>query len=223
VQKSQKILSGVIIATALVFAVVLLWQKSLSSNTTTTLSPATTTTPTASNPDEIPLIITPPVKVDTSNWKVFRNEEYGVTIKYPEDWQAENTFYYGTNSISLHKKDYVIIFTIIDYKEGDLSGGGRIVSDVSGYKTFLINNGKDTISRSTTEDFWEINGQPYIYVCHMQTNQNNLVSKNSALCDEFTKTKKAYLEIIYELSSGDKFDDNLLQEMDSILQNISFE
>ncbi len=28
-------------------------------------------------------------KIDTSNWKTYRNEEYGFEVKYPEEWMLE--------------------------------------------------------------------------------------------------------------------------------------
>ncbi len=32
----------------------------------------------------------PEEKIDTSNWKTYRNERYGFSFKYPKDWKVEN-------------------------------------------------------------------------------------------------------------------------------------
>ncbi len=48
--------------------------------------------------------------IDTSNWKTYRNEEYGFSFKYPEGWVIKespnaNTFLFKGLSVKVHPKE----------------------------------------------------------------------------------------------------------------------
>ena len=72
--------------------------------------------------------------VDTSDWKTYRNEEYGFGFKYPKDWSVETTY----NGVSFSKNEKNI-------KEGDFNFELEILKNDSTIP-------KDTYSRAV-EDY----------------------------------------------------------------------
>jgi len=175
----------------------------------------------------VSLSITPPIEVDISNWKEFKDDKYGVTVKYPKDWTLKTSISTTTlesgiliksSHIYLHKNDHIIS---IDYGNDNLNipTGGRVISNISDYISFPAIN--TVITRSIVPDQWEGNGQTYLYVCHIQTDANNKVLEGGASCDESTIINKVDIGISYALDTGKTFDPNILKEMDAILQHIS--
>ena len=175
----------------------------------------------------IPIPITLPIEMDTSDWKEFKDEKYGISIKYPKSWaittktlQADfkPEVTYENFYIILNKAFHTITVRLVSSKF-DLSGGGRIVNNISNYMSFTAIN--TVISRSIIPEQSEEGHQTYLYVCRVQTDANDKVPEQGALCDDPMLIKKIYLGINYTLDKGGAFDPNLLKEMDEILQHIS--
>lgn len=57
--------------------------------------------PESQNPPQKPEDIKPSANIDTSNWKTYRNEEYGFELKYPDSWSSSEAVAEYNSSISL--------------------------------------------------------------------------------------------------------------------------
>jgi len=174
----------------------------------------------------ISLPITPPIEVDTSSWKEFKDDKYGVTVKYPEGWTVKTKTIqsnfkpgvtYDISYLILNKAFHTITVTIVNNKF-DLHGG-RVISNISDYISFPAIN--TVITRSIIPEQTEIGLQTYLYVCRVQTDVNGRAPEQRALCDDPMLIKNIYIGFGYSLDKGDKFDPNILKEMDEILQHIS--
>jgi hypothetical protein len=170
-----------------------------------------------------------PVKVDTSDWKEFKDDKYGLTIKYPDDWKIKTGIsttslssgvIVTTNRVQLQKKAHIILIGYNETGNTDILFGGRVIYDISDYISFVINN-DNVISRSIIPEQWEGNGQTYLNVCHMQTNIDNKVPKQLASCDSSVRINNVYIGVDFSLDKIDTFDPDILKEMDAILQHIS--
>ncbi len=63
-------------------------------------------------------------KMDTSDWLIYRNEEYGFEVKYPKDWEAGE--WYGDPKTD--KKGIVVGLGL--YAQGSKPGGGTWGIDI---------------------------------------------------------------------------------------------
>ena len=61
-------------------------------------------------------------EIDISDWEIYRNEEFGFEVKYPEDWELIylKDFYPGNNGIVLKSSNYQPI------KDGNVMHEGEI-------------------------------------------------------------------------------------------------
>jgi hypothetical protein len=196
VPKSQKILSGIIIATALVFALVLLWQNFPPKNTEEI---KVTTTPTPENVS------------DRINYK---NDEYGFSFKYPKGWEVEKAIYEGMPILIVAKQNYSITF----FMSGKYEQPGWFDFNLDDYVP--IQTTDMVIFRpEATKDYegWDSN-LTYGLIC--------IKSSDEKTCDLSFKTKKGnYFFIAYSAGIEPVVFDNkdkILSEMDEITKTLSF-
>ncbi|HEC91854.1 MAG TPA: hypothetical protein ENI51_02505 [Candidatus Atribacteria bacterium] len=58
-------------------------------------------------------------EIDTSDWKIYRNEEYGFEIKYPKDMDVQKDTEF--KDVESHKRKYIIVFIRDDPRVGCLT------------------------------------------------------------------------------------------------------
>ena len=111
------------------------------------VSPATIPTTTSTSlpfveDDDIP-------ELDTSDWKVYRNEEYGFEIRYPKNWELVNLgdFYVGNTGVVLKSPNYKPI------KDGNVIHKGEIyIHGIENKNDLSIEDLFDTFN--DTSRFW---------------------------------------------------------------------
>lgn len=88
--------------------------------------------------------------IDTSNWKTYRNEEYGFEFKYPEGWVENNRPAYPFNINIISYKDAPVIL------DKNMYAGIPTKDRLAQFKKELDNRGNiyiDGIKALKTEDF----------------------------------------------------------------------
>lgn len=99
------------------------------------------------------IVPTPVTKVDTTNWKTYRNEKYGFGFLYPSDWGdvQEKIMAYGPNEYE-RGKSYLLTFS------GNLQArGGGISSDFT-----RPMDGNDETFRGDSQKPKNINSSIYV-------------------------------------------------------------
>ncbi|MFA6601263.1 MAG: hypothetical protein WCT02_00145 [Candidatus Paceibacterota bacterium] len=231
--KKIKVFVGVLVVILWVCIAIFIYpnKKDVEINRITTLnypgegeSEIHNTRPVISGYSDLP--ITPPIKVDTSNWKVYEDKKMGVTIKYPGSWILKTEIVksedrYGVpfeiSSLRLIKGSKVLGISYNSSKT-DLSGGGLASVNVADYTSFSALN--TIMSRSNILEKSEMSYDTYLYSCHIQTDSNNKVFEGVAPCNSPVLVKDLYIGVTYSFDEKGVSDPKDIQEMDSIIQNI---
>ncbi len=153
----------------------------------------------------------------------YDNEEYGVSLKFPSDWQLwpNNIRYEGVPIVVIGKNDHSIVFFLMGTKPAwyydDLDPSYYLPIPVSG-KTLL------RPAYPLSYEGWD-SERPYALFCIKDPEKKN--AKESDFCTSALKTKsEKYITLAYSVNGRyaemNKFDQAILLEMDNIVQTLDF-
>ena len=108
----------VILTASLATAALYIKNKATQSQKESTISPFVE--PKAIAPGTTPTELS---EIDTSNWKIYRNEEYGFEIKYPESWRIAYSIMEWCSKVAAdlgytpNTDDWIMITNLIQEEE----------------------------------------------------------------------------------------------------------